>query len=222
MDPLHPSAPEATGLAAAGDGDWADDSPPALNPFAPKPHPVLTWVAVLCGALSLLFIGADLGPRAFFMGVVLAVVPVPIYLALALWLDRFEPEPPVTLAQTFAWGASVAVLVSLCLNTYTESTLARLFGQHAAEIGGRIVSAPLVEELSKGIALVILFRTLHDEFDDVLDGVVYAAMVGLGFAMMENVQYYGAAVEEGGHSSVLTFAIRGMMAPFAHPLFTAM
>lgn len=208
----EPSAPDAAAVA--------DDA--AVDPTVPRPHPGLTWMAVLGGALSLLVIGADLGPRAFFLGVVLAVVPVPIYLSLALWLDRFEPEPPAALAQTFAWGATVAVLVSLVLNSYTESTLAQLFGARAAEIGGRIVSAPLVEELSKGVALVVLFRTLRDEFDDVLDGVVYAAMVGLGFAMMENVQYYGAAVEEGGHSSVLTFAIRGMMAPFAHPLFTAM
>jgi hypothetical protein len=52
--------------------------------------------------------------------------------------------------------------------------------------------------------------------------VIYAAMVGLGFAMMENVQYYGGAVAEGHDSSVMTFAIRGMMAPFAHPLFTSL
>jgi RsiW-degrading membrane proteinase PrsW (M82 family) len=193
-----------------------------VDPFAARRHPGLTWTAALCGVVALLFIAGDLGPRGFFMGVVLAVVPVPVYLALALWLDRFEPEPPAVLAQTFAWGATVAILISICLNTYTESTLARLFGDHAAEVAGRMVSAPLVEELSKGIALVVLFRTLRDEYDDVLDGVMYAAMVGLGFAMIENVQYYGAAVEEGGHSSVLTFTIRGMMAPFAHPLFTAM
>ncbi|HEX6747490.1 MAG TPA: PrsW family intramembrane metalloprotease [Longimicrobium sp.] len=198
------------------------DHPPGADPFAPKPHPVLTWVAVIASAIALMLIGADLGPRAFFMGVVLAVVPVPVYLALALWMDRFEPEPPVTLAQTFAWGASVAVLVSILLNTYTESTFAQLFGRRAGEIAGRLVSAPVVEELSKGVALVVLFRTLRDEYDDVLDGVVYAAMVGLGFAMMENVQYYGAAIEEGHRSSVATFAIRGMLAPFAHPLFTAM
>lgn len=209
--------------APAADADAAPVAQPGVvDPFAPRPHPLLTWVAVVCGTLALMLVGADLGPRAFFMGVVLAVVPVPVYLALALWLDRFEPEPPVALAQTFAWGASVAILVALCLNTYTESTIARLFGEQAAELTGRIISAPLVEELSKGVALVVLYRTLHDEYDDVLDGVVYAAMVGLGFAMIENVQYYGAAIQEGGHSSELTFAIRGMMAPFAHPLFTAM
>lgn len=218
-DPRSAPAP----APAAAEGDAARPAAAAVeDPFAPKRHPVLTWMAVGCGIVALLFIGSDLGPRGFFLGAVLAVVPVPVYLAMALWLDRFEPEPPVTLAQTFAWGASVAILVSILLNTYTEVTLARIFGERAAEVAGRLVSAPLVEELSKGIALVVLFRTLRDEYDDVLDGVVYAAMVGLGFAMMENVQYYGAAIEEGHHSSVVTFAIRGMMAPFAHPLFTAM
>jgi protease PrsW len=187
-----------------------------------EPHAVLTWVAVVCGVFTLLIIGGGLGPRAFMLGGLLAVVPVPIYVALALWLDRFEPEPPRTLAQTFAWGATVAVLIAVCINTAAEAVAAGIIGERAADLFGAVVSAPLVEEVSKGIALLILYRELKDEFDDVIDGVVYAAMVGLGFAMVENVQYYGAAVGEGGGSSLVTFAIRGMMAPFAHPLFTAM
>jgi len=85
-----------------------------------------------------------------------------------------------------------------------------------------MVTAPVVEELAKGFALVILFRELKDEFDGVIDGVVYAAMVGLGFAMIENVQYYGEAISGGRESSQLTFFLRGMISPFAHPLFTSM
>jgi protease PrsW len=84
------------------------------------------------------------------------------------------------------------------------------------------VTAPVVEELAKCFALLVLFRELKDEFDGVVDGVVYAAMVGLGFAMIENVQYYGAAISEGVESSVVTFVLRGVVSPFAHPLFTAM
>ena len=185
-------------------------------------HGVLTWVAVVCGVFTLLIIAGGLGPRAFILGGLLAVFPVPVYVALALWLDRFEPEPPRTLAQTFAWGATVAVLIAVCINTAAQAVAAGILGDRAADVFGAVVSAPVVEELSKGIALLFLYRELKDEFDDVVDGVVYAAMVGLGFAMVENVQYYGTAVDEGGGSSMVTFAIRGMMAPFAHPLFTAM
>ncbi len=188
----------------------------------PRPHAVLTWGAALCGFMSLLLIAYELGPAAFALGMALAVVPVPVYVVLALWLDRFEPEPARTLAQTFAWGATVAVFVALMVNMVSQDVLAAVAGPDAAEMFGTIVTAPVVEELAKGFALLILFRELKDEFDGVVDGVVYAAMVGLGFAMIENVQYYGAAIAEGAESSVVTFFLRGMLSPFAHPLFTSM
>jgi protease PrsW len=48
-------------------------------------------------------------------------------------------------------------------------------------------------------------------------------MVGLGFAMTENIQYYGKALLQGGGGGLtLIFILRGMLAPFSHPLFTSM
>jgi len=219
VDP-HPSP-----LDPLPEGAGPTRPPPASARAAAAPgegHGALTWVAAICGIFTLLIIAGNLDPRAFVLGALLAVFPVPIYVALALWVDRFEPEPPRTLAQTFAWGATVAVLAAVCINTTAQTVAEGIVGSRAADFFGAVVSAPVVEELAKGLALAFLYRELRDEFDDVVDGVVYAAMVGLGFAMVENIQYYGAAVEEGGGSSAVTFAIRGMMAPFAHPLFTAM
>lgn len=199
--------------------------PPARLPRVltqAQPHPLLTYGALICGAISLGLIAGDLGLEAFGMGFIVAVVPVPVYVVLALWLDRFEPEPAQTLWQTFAWGATVAVFVALMMNMLSQDVLALVAGPDAAEWFGTIVTAPVVEELAKGFALLVLFRELKDEFDGVVDGVVYAAMVGLGFAMIENVQYYGAAIADGAESSVVTFFLRGMVSPFAHPLFTSM
>src|SRR5207342_2496542 len=56
----------------------------------------------------------------------------------------------------------------------------------------------------------------------VLDGMVYAAMVGLGFAMTENVLYYSHAAVHGGVPLAATFFMRGVLAPFTHPVFTCM
>lgn len=186
------------------------------------PHRVLTWGAAVCGVLSLLMIAADLGPVPFALGFAIAVVPVPVYVVLALWLDRFEPEPARTLAQTFAWGATVAVFVALVTNGVMQDVLDGVLGADFGEVAGSVLTAPVVEEAAKGFALLLLFSELKDEFDGVVDGVVYASMVGLGFAMIENVQYYGQAVAEGMDSSVLTFVVRGLISPFAHPLFTSM
>jgi protease PrsW len=187
-----------------------------------QPHPLLTRGALVCGVLSLGLIAGDLGLQAFGLGFVVAAAPVPVYVILALWLDRFEPEPPLALAQTFAWGATVAVFVALMVNMLSQDLMAAVAGPQAAELFAGLVTAPVIEELAKGFALFLLYRELKDEFDGVVDGVVYAAMVGLGFAMIENVQYYGQALGDGHDSSVLTFFLRGMLSPFAHPLFTSM
>lgn len=196
--------------------------PPRAAPHPAQPHPLLTRGALFCGVISLGLIAGDLGMRAFSLGFLIAVVPVPIYVVLALWLDRFEPEPATTLWQTFAWGATVAIFVALLVNSQLDELLLVLASPETAELMGTVVTAPVVEELAKCFALLVLYRELKDEFDGVVDGVVYAAMVGLGFAMIENVQYYGAAIAEGTEKSVITFFLRGMVSPFAHPLFTAM
>jgi len=94
---------------------------------------------------------------------------------------------------------------------------------NAAEAFSAGISAPIVEESAKALILLIFFFLKKDEFDGVLDGIVYAAMVGLGFAMTENIQYYGRAVLHGGGGGLtLLFILRGMVAPFSHPLFTSM
>src|SRR5437588_379759 len=83
-------------------------------------------------------------------------------------------------------------------------------------------SSPIVEEFSKGSLLFILFWWKKDEFDGVVDGIVYAGMIGLGFAMTENFLYYGKAALAGGDYLTVIFRLRGIESPFAHPLFTSM
>ena len=55
-----------------------------------------------------------------------------------------------------------------------------------------------------------------------IDGIVYAAMVGLGFAMTENIQYYGKAVMGAVADADLRFHPARFLAPFSHPMFTSM
>ena len=187
--------------------------------WTPRTRPF--QLAVLLGLVTLAVVLAELGVRAFVVGLVFAVLPVPLYLGLALWLDRFEPEPPRVLATIFLWGATVAAALALAANSVMDA----LLREAAGDVGGVLTSvlwAPVVEEVAKGIALLLLMRQARDDFDGLTDGVVYAAMVGLGFAMTENVAYYGRAAVEGPDASVAVFLLRGVVSPFAHPLFTAM
>jgi RsiW-degrading membrane proteinase PrsW (M82 family) len=177
---------------------------------------------VLAGLITLLLIGVDVGPVPFVTGLVLATVPVPIYVFLALRIDRFEPEPLRLLAWAFFWGASVATLIALILNTAGQAVVGAHFGSDVGEIYGGSVSAPIVEESAKGFVLFLIYKWRRWQLDGVLDGMVYAAMVGLGFATTENVLYYSHAAVNGGVPLAATFFMRGVLAPFTHPVFTCM
>jgi RsiW-degrading membrane proteinase PrsW (M82 family) len=173
------------------------------------------------GLLTLVMIGAlNTGPAGLVVGMLLAALPVPFYVALALAVDRYEKEPVSMLGMAFLWGATGAVFISFILNSINSAFFGAIGGEGAAAFGGSVISAPLVEETAKALALFLFFFWKKDEFDGVLDGIVYAGMVGLGFAMTENVSYYGQALASGGLAG--TVVIRGVLAPFSHPLFTAM
>ena len=180
--------------------------------------------ALLLGLLVLVLIGFETGPIGLLVGLLTATIPVPLYLLLVLWIDRYESEPLWMLAAAFFWGALVAVFFAFLLNTASDLTIAAITdSMKAAETFAAVISAPIVEESAKALILFIFFFWKKDEFDGVIDGIVYAAMVGLGFAMTENIQYYGRAVlENGGGGLTAVFIIRGTLAPFSHPLFTSM
>jgi RsiW-degrading membrane proteinase PrsW (M82 family) len=189
-----------------------------------------TWIVVaailffsfILGPISLSVIGLGVGD-GFLAGLLLAVLPVPFYVAFALWVDRFEAEPPWLLVVAFVWGAAIAVFFSLFFNMLHEGVMAAIIDPASASVLTSIVAAPFIEELTKGAALLLLFLWKRDHFDNVTDGIVYASMVGLGFAMTENVQYYGEAfTNDNGTSVAAIFFLRGIMGPFSHPLFTSM
>jgi RsiW-degrading membrane proteinase PrsW (M82 family) len=180
-------------------------------------------IAALLGLIVLLLIGAETGPVELVIGMVCATLPVPVYIMLLLWIDRYESEPLWMLATTFIWGAVVAVFVAFILNTMNDAIVTA--ATNNAQIGnnfGAVISAPIVEESAKAFILLILFLFRRDEFDGIIDGIVYAGMVGLGFAMTENILYYGRAVGGGAGALTFTWILRGMAAPFSHPLFTSM
>ncbi len=187
---------------------------------------VAVLFALLLGLIVLVLIGGETGPLALLAGMIFAMLPVPVYITVVLWIDRYEAEPLWMLVVGFLWGATVAVFIAFIINTISSLFVAVLFQDMAiGHAFGAVVSAPVVEETSKALFLFIIFFWRRDEFDGILDGIVYAAMVGLGFAMTENIQYYGRAALRGGLEGEVfqyTFIMRGMFAAFSHPLFTSM
>ena len=179
-------------------------------------------IALFLGLLVLLLIGIETGPIALLLGLLAATIPVPIYVALVLWIDRYEAEPLWMLATAFFWGALIATFFAFLLNTSSAGIVTILTNAKAGEAFATVISAPIVEETGKALILFIFFFWKKDEFDGVIDGIVYASLAALGFAMTENILYYGRAALGGGGALTLTLIIRGFFAPFSHPLFTSM
>jgi len=184
---------------------------------------VALFIAIFLGLLVLLLIGIETGPVALLLGLLTATIPVPLYIALVLWIDRYEGEPLWMLATAFFWGALIATFFAFLLNTSMQVIVQALTNATAGEAFAAVVSAPIVEESGKAFILFIFFFAKKDEFDGVIDGVVYASMAALGFAMSENILYYGkAAASGGGQALTALFILRGFFAPFSHPLFTSL
>jgi RsiW-degrading membrane proteinase PrsW (M82 family) len=184
---------------------------------------VALFIAIFLGLLVLLLIGFETGPVGLLLGFLTATIPVPLYIALVLWIDRYEGEPLWMLATAFFWGALIATFFAFLLNTSMQVLVYALAGKGAGEAFAAVVSAPIVEETGKAFILFVFFFAKKDEFDGVIDGVVYASMAALGFAMSENILYYGKAVASGGGEALTaTFILRGFFAPFSHPLFTSL
>jgi hypothetical protein len=172
--------------------------------------------ALVCLVLGLavpVMVGAQVGMMALVLGLALATLPVPLYVTMILWIDRFEAEPPELLGLSFFLARRRRCSPR---RSPTRRSPAGRGGDPALQVWV-IASGPVVEELTKGAVLTRPVRwRCKDEFDGVLDGIVYAGMVGLGFAMAENIQYYGHAAFAGGvPAGGRMFILRGLLAPFA-------
>jgi protease PrsW len=159
---------------------------------------------------------------ALIVSTIAAVLPVPIYAFLILWLDRYEKEPSWLLFGAFFWGALVATLISFVINSLVSFLFAAALGPQWAMMLTPPLVAPPVEEAAKGLAVMLIFLFMRHQLNDVTDGIVYGALVGLGFAMTENIMYFGRAFGSGGLVGVsVSFLMRAIFSGFAHALWTA-
>jgi protease PrsW len=184
---------------------------------------VVVAVTMLAGAgvMAVVLLAAG-APDALVIGTLLAALPVGPLVAVFLWLDRYEPEPRSLIVTALGWGALVATAAALILQALDQFAFGRPESLSAA------VVAPITEEAMKGVFVLLLVVARRRVLDGVLDGIVYAGMVGIGFAFTENILYLAAAYMggegfgPGGVGAVTgTFIVRGIFSPFAHPFFTA-
>ena len=115
-------------------------------------------------------------PSAILPAVLLAVVPSLIYLVVLNAIDRYEKDPWTILLACVGVGAVVAPLMAIGAFTLLGrgATLPPAFAPGPSPDA----LTAIVEEVALGALLIILVRSVRDEFDDILDGLIYGAAVG--------------------------------------------
>lgn len=138
--------------------------------------------------------------------------------------DKLEPEPKWLIIRTFIFGM-IAVFPAGLLEWIAVEYISGI--SVAVNI---IIVAPIVEELCKYFSVRYTVYN-HDEFDEPMDGIVYAAAAALGFASLENLGYVLDAYwiddpEIGGlyHTGMVVgiSVTRAVLSVPGHVLFSAM
>lgn len=184
------------------------------------------WVWIVLGVLGIAVIAyylVGLGPVGVVLTGFLALFPFTgIILTVLLLIDRWEPEPRSMIVFALAWGAIASIALTL-LTVIAIDIIAMMAGIDPLmnEILSIILRAPIVEELWKMLGILLVLWMGRRAFDGPVDGLVYGALIGAGFAFTENIQYFVLNLYEAGPLGLfVNFAMRGIMSPFAHAMFT--
>jgi RsiW-degrading membrane proteinase PrsW (M82 family) len=190
----------------------------------------LLGVILAAGILRLLAIlRADLAryPVATTCAIILfALYAVPFWYFIAS-MDFLEREPPLLMATAFAWGAAVATTAAIPGSQAVHDLLAKLISPAFAAGWGPAIAGPTIEEMLKALGVVMVVLVARKQINSVLDGMVYGALVGLGFQVVEDIIFAVNAVALNGQGDrmgpvVATFFLRGFLAGlWSHTLFTA-
>ena len=165
-------------------------------------HQSAFWLFIVLLAGSVLVVGLEqmaylgLYPAAWMLSVVLlAATAIPAGLIIYRF-DQFEPEPVSMIAIAVIWGGVVALTFASITNSAMLSFLQHIMPAITVDSWGAAIVAPINEELYKGAGLVLMFLIARSEFDGLMDGLIYGAMIGLGFQVVENIQYFMLAASE--------------------------
>lgn len=159
-----------------------------------------------------------------FLSLLAGLLPMLFFAWIVYWFDRYEKEPKILLGVVFFWGAVIAAGSAFVINTILGMEVYLFTGSKAAtDLTTGALIAPFVEESLKGLAVLLVFLIFRNEFDSILDGIVYAGIVALGFAATENAFYiYRFGYTENGIPGLWEMVfVRVLMVGWQHPFYTA-
>ncbi len=155
------------------------------------------------------------------LGILAAVFPALFYVGMLYWSDRYEKEPASLLAVAFFWGALPALVIAILVRIFYQLP-PNLLSPQLLQFASVVLLSPLLDEVLKGVVVVFIASRYRREFDDVLDGIIYGAMVGVGFAMTGNIlSYLGSFLTRGYAGLGSSILIEGVLYSLDHASYTA-
>jgi RsiW-degrading membrane proteinase PrsW (M82 family) len=161
-------------------------------------------------------------PTVLAWSIAAAVIPTVIYVVVLVLLDRHEKEPWTLMGMVFLWGAVPSIMLSMMFELVLAVQVRELVPREGANLVNVAVMAPVVEELAKALALLIVFWFARREFDGIMDGLLYGSLAGFGFAMTENVFYFHRAFAEDTGLGIQLVFMRAVVFGLNHALFCSM
>jgi RsiW-degrading membrane proteinase PrsW (M82 family) len=188
---------------------------------------LLVWLLVI----DVFTFTQSAGPGVAALATLACLPTTAVGLLVVRRLDRNEKEPWRLVMVAVAWGAIVSTSLVVWAETIWDRVATHTLVPGPALDVSIAYSAGIWEEVAKGLALLLLYLVMRDEFDDVVDGIVYGAAVGLGFNFMESVTYmthvYAVFSVEGSGQAIFAAAsqwysrqVLGLF--FSHATYTAL
>ena len=193
----------------------------------PKKKPLPIFESVVAGAGAALMLVGVLGflqasgPILTVFIAILCIVPLAIVVSVLLFIDRFEPEPLGMKLAALAWGGGVSIFFGIMGNEYVQYSVTEQTGDEVqGMIFSVVVGAPVVEELLKGLGVLVIVWARRTHISSAIDGLVYAGFAACGFLVVEDFTYFVRAVLTDGDLGQ-TFFQRVVMGVFGHVMYTS-
>lgn len=202
--------------------------PQFVEQLPPKSNTVMTVVTIVIMVIAfvatlIIMLLALLQSNVPLLGlsIVLALCTLTFVWFVVWFIDRWEPEPKLLLFGALAWGAGISTAGALLFGLVGDVLFPNL-----PDWWGSVVQAPVVEELFKGLGVLIIFFVARKHFNGPTDGIVFGALSGAGFAFTENILYFSSVAASGFESNAASgvfalgyqFIVRGVALPLLHPI----
>lgn len=174
---------------------------------------LLVFVAIFNLIFDRIGDGLD-GFLLIFLGLLMGLVPAALWLGFFYRMDRLEPEPKQKIVGIFLLGGLATTGVALPLLDGLFAIDTWLYDSFVSQLVGGILLVGFVQEAV--VYLVVRYGIYADpEFDERVDGVIYAIAAGLGMATVLNFNY---VLDHGGVDLGIG-SVRVVVTALAHASF---